>query len=509
MITCVIEPEKKQRLRRSSQWLEKLCGFPVLLTFLFALVVFLAIPKKIADPDLGWHLRNAQIQLQTHAFLRQDLYSFTTRGKPWMDHEWLAEIPFYLGWRAFGPRGIFLVTVAAIETILLGILGLAYLESKSIKAAFLVSFLAIFLAGVSFGPRTLLFGWIFLVAELGLLAGFRRGRDFLWALPLVFVLWVNAHGSWIIGLVVLGVFALSGAVEGSWGLIEARRWNRPQARKLAWVSLLSALAVFVNPYGWRLVLYPFDLAFYQKLNVANVEEWRSLDFHLPRGKIMLAIMAAAILLQLVRRRRWRLDQVLFLLVGTYAALTYSRFLFLAAILIVPFLAEDLYPWMPYHAGRDKPWLNAPIMVGAVVAAVLLFPTNRQLGDHAANVYPDSAALAYLRNFHPQGNFFNDYLWGGYLIWNVHQVPVFIDSRVDVFERNGVLADYLHASRIDDTLAILDKYSIQYVLYENHRPLTYLLRHTPGWKMDYQDKTAVLFERTTLLRKNPVISAPRP
>lgn len=494
MITCVIESEKKQGLRRSLQRLQRLCSFPVLLAVLFAFVVFLAIPKKIADPDIGWHLRNAQIQLHTHAFLRQDLYSFTTRGKPWMDHEWLSEIPFYFAWRAFGLRGIFLVTVAAIETILLGILGLAYLESKSIKAAFVVSFLAIFLAGVSFGPRTLLFGWIFLVAELGLLAGFRRGCDFLWALPLVFLLWVNAHGSWIIGLVVLGLFAVSGSVEGSWGSIEATRWSRPQARKLAWVSLLSALAVFVNPYGWRLVLYPFDMAFHQQLNIANVEEWRSLDFHSTRGKIVLAAMAAAILLQLVRRRKWRLHQVLFLLLGTYAALTYSRFLFLAAILVVPFLAEDLSQWMPYDADRDRPWLNAPIILGSVVAAVLLFPTNRQLNDSGSSLYPEGA-LTYLQTFHPHGNVFNDYLWGGYLIWNVRQVPVFIDSRVDVFERNGVLADYLHAIRIEDTLAILDKYSIQYVLFENHRPLSYLLQHTPGWKVDYQDKTAVLFERT--------------
>ena len=134
-----------------------------------------------------------------------------------MDHEWLAEIPFYLAWRAFGSRGIFLVTLIAIEAILLGILGLAYLESGSIKAAFIVGFAAMFLASVSFGPRTLLFGWIFLVLELGLLAGFRRGRDFLWALPFVFLLWINAHGSWIIGMVVLAVVALSGCVQGQVG----------------------------------------------------------------------------------------------------------------------------------------------------------------------------------------------------------------------------------------------------------------------------------------------------
>ncbi|MGB8477586.1 MAG: hypothetical protein WCE63_01925 [Acidobacteriaceae bacterium] len=495
MVTCVIAPEEETVLRRRPQVLRKLFGFPVLLTVLFALVVFLAIPKKVADPDIGWHLRNAQIHLQTHAFLHQDLYSFTTAGKPWMDHEWLSEIPFYLAWRAFGPRGIFLVTVVAIETILLGILGLAYLESGSIKAAFVVCFAAMFLASVSFGPRTLLFGWMFLVLELGLLAEFRRGHDFLWALPFVFLLWVNAHGSWIIGMVVLAVFAVSGCVQGTWGSIEAIRWSRPQARRLAWVSLLSTLALFVNPYGWRLVLYPFDMAFHQKLNIASVDEWKSVDFHSPRGKIVLAIMAATILLQLVRRRTWRLHEVLFLLLGTYAALTYSRFLFLAAILIVPLLAKDLAPAMPYHADRDKPWLNSAIMLGALATVFVLFPTNRQLNDRDSTIYPDAAAQKYLQNFHPRGNVFNDYLWGGYLICNVRQVPVFIDSRVDVFERNGVLADYLHAIRIEDSLQILDKYSIQYVLFENHRPLTYLLQHTPDWKVDYQDSTTILFERS--------------
>ena len=233
MVTCVIAPEEVTTLRQRPPLIRRLFGFPVMLAVLFALVVFLAVPKKVADPDIGWHLRNAQIQLQTHAFLHQDVYSFTTNGKPWMDHEWLAEIPFYLAWRAFGSRGIFLVTLMAIETILLGILGLAYLESGSIKAAFIVGFAAMFLASVSFGPRTLLFGWIFLVLELGLLAGFRRGRDFLWALPFVFLLWINAHGSWIIGVVVLGGRCSLRLRTGAGG-VRSRRLAGPGRRRASW-----------------------------------------------------------------------------------------------------------------------------------------------------------------------------------------------------------------------------------------------------------------------------------
>lgn len=72
--------------------------------------------------------------------------------------------------------------------------------------------------------------------------------------------------------------------------------------------------------------------------------------------------------------------------------------------------------------------------------------------------------------------------------------MFVDSRVDIFERNGVFLDYLNAQKLRGSLAILDKYSIRYVLFERKAALSYLLEHTPGWKIDYQDPTTILFER---------------
>ncbi len=495
MVTCVIAPKEKPVGHFLLPLRPKhLCSFPVLLGVLLAGAVFLLLPKTNADPDLGWHLRNAQYQLHHHVFLRRDIYSFTTHGKPWIDPEWLAEIPFYLGWRWFGQRGIFCVTYLSILGILLGIFGLATMRSRNVKAAFLATFLALALATVSFGPRTLLFGWIFLVVELAILYSFRSGRDFSWILPPLFLLWINMHGSWVIVLAVLALFALSGCVEGNWGCIEAKRWSEAQRRKLLRASALSVLALFVNPYGWRLVEYPFDLAFRQKLNIANIVEWRSLDFHSPRGKIVLAVLAFAIVLQLVRGRRWMAHEVAFLLLGLYAGFTYSRFLFLAAILIVPLLAKDMRSVVPpYRPERDKPWLNASIMVACVVAICLKFPSSRQLLHAEASQYPVQAQT-YLKHFHPDGNVLNDYLWGSYLIWNDRQIPVFVDSRVDIFEHHGVFKDDLDLVQLRGSLAVLDKYSIRYVLFRRNAPLSYLLEHCAGWKIDYQDETAILFER---------------
>jgi hypothetical protein len=89
---------------------------------------------------------------------------------------------------------------------------------------------------------------------------------------------------------------------------------------------------------------------------------------------------------------------------------------------------------------------------------------------------------------------SDVNWGGYLIWNAPQIPVFADTRGDIFDHYGVLADYMALINIRSPLEMLNKYDIRYVFFPNDAPLTYLLRVTPGWKVDYENGQAVLFER---------------
>ena len=101
------------------------------------------------------------------------------------------------------------------------------------------------------------------------------------------------------------------------------------------------------------------------------------------------------------------------------------------------------------------------------------------------------ALPYLANFKPQGKVYNDFLWGGYLIWYERQIPVFVDSRVDIFEYNGTFKDYLDVIHLKDSIEILNKHDIQYVLFEKDAPLVYLLKATRDWKVDYEDKTITI------------------
>ncbi len=476
-------------------WFRTVFSFLAMLTMLVVAIGFMMENKGIQDPDIWWHLRNAEYLFQNHQLPRQDLFSFTVAGHPWINHEWLAEIPYYLAWRAAGLVGVKILTIAVIELIFLGLVYLCYQESRNFKASVAACCLSIFLATVSFGPRTVLFGYLYLVVLLIILQRFRqKGTAPLWLIPPLFCLWINTHGSWSLGLVVFGIIAVAGLAKGTWGRVEAAPWTPPQWRKLLITGLASVAALFLNPFGSRLVLYPFDLAFRQKLNISHVAEWVSVDFHDSRGKLVLLVLLGLFLSSLLRNRRWTLTELGLLLFGLYSGLTYIRFLFLLAVLAAPLIAKVLDFVPPYRPQDDTPFINAFVILLLIGAILYYWPKSAELERSVEQHYP-AQVLPFLKAHPPAGPMLNFYLWGGYLGWNDRNVKVFVDSRVDIFEYAGVLQDYLDLLALKQPMSLLDKYQIRYVLFPPAEPLTYVLEHDPRWKVIYSDQLSVMLERT--------------
>jgi hypothetical protein len=467
-----------------------------MLASLVAMTVFVIVRGNgLADPDIWWHLRNAQYLLTNHRLPRFDMFSFTVIGHPWINHEWLAEVPYYLAWRAWGLVGLKAVSLLLLESIFLGLFFLCWKTSGNVKAAAVVCIFAVMLGSVSFGPRTLLFGYDYLLVLLMVLERFRsRGRAPLWLLPALFCLWINTHGSWSLGMVVFGIYLAAGLLQGRWGRVESERWSSSQLRKLMVTMAASVAALFANPYGYRLVLYPLDMAFHQKLNIAHVDEWTSVDFHSFRGKVALALVVALLIGSLLSNYRWKLYEVGVVLFGLYSGLTYIRFLFLAAILAAPLLAKFLDFIPQYEPEIDKPLANAIIMAVVLGFMVGGLPTKAELQKSVDTNYP-TEAISYLKAHPPAGPMLNLYLWGGFLEWNNRNIPTFVDSRVDIFEYAGVFGDYMDLLGMKNPEAVLDKYKIQYVFFPPHDPLTYALRHDSRWKEVYTGQVSVLFERS--------------
>jgi hypothetical protein len=426
---------------------------------------------------------------------RTDMYSFSVPGHPWINHEWLAELPYYFAWRALGLTGVYAIMFSVVILIFLGILYLCYVETGHFKASIVAISLLIFLGSVSFGPRTILFGYTYLVILLIVLQRFRQqGKAPLWSIPLLFCLWANTHGSWLIGFIIFTIVIAAGFFRGEWGLVHAQSWTPTQRSKLfaTWAASMGAL--FANPFGARLVFYPFDLAFRQKLNIEHVAEWVSVNFHDLRGKVVLLVLIVLLISTLLRRRRWTLAELALVLFALYSGLTYVRFLFLLAIVIAPVLAKS-FEFVPvYRREIDTPLLNTGVIILIIAGMVHFWPREAQLQQWVSEQYP-APAVAYLEAHPPSGRMLNFYLWGGYLNWRNSSFKVFLDSRVDIFEYSGVLGDYLDLLSLKDPKVVLDKYKVDSVLFPVGEPLTYVLQHDPEWRVVYKDDLSVVLERS--------------
>lgn len=486
-------------------WSARIFSLPVLMGLaLLAFLVYLSCPAgpclSVADPDIWWHFRCVQYLLQTGHFLRADSWTFTVAGLPRLNLEWGAEVPYYFAWKSLGIFGLYLAMMLAMAAVILGVYFLSFMRSGSWKASFVASFAAALMATVSLGPRTLLFGWICLVLELAILWAFQKGRDLTLWLPPLFLLWINLHASWFIGFVLMILFFACGWFQFSWGDLFAVRWSQPQKRRILAVVAASSVALFVNPWGWRLVAYPLDVAYGQQATLRYVAEWASLDFHALRGKFVLAVFLLLAILQLIRPRRWSLQDLVFALIAVYGALAYMRFLFLAGILLAPMLAlglSSIWQAKPRFSAPGERWVNAVAMAALLALIVLRAPSPQQLRAGVAEFFPERA-VPFVRGLAGKGNLFGNFNWAGYFEWYAPDVKEFADTRVDIFVHQGVLQDYVRATQLQDTFAILDKYRIRYALLDANSPAAYLLARSPQWKTVYHDPQAVVFERAARL-----------
>jgi hypothetical protein len=296
----------------------------------------------LGDPDIWWHLANARTLYESHHFIHIEPYSYTVAAQRWVDPEWLSEFAFWLGYRIFGLVGVYLITWLVLSANLHFVYWRGYLRSRNAGVALWMAALGFILMWVNANARTILFGYLALSAELGILEAVERNRTrILWLLPPVFCVWINLHGSWIIGLALLVLYILCGLFRVSAGIFEQKPFLRERRNRLLAVLGASLAALMVNPYGWRLIWNPFDMALNQALNIGNVQEWQPLNLGWFVGKAAVAFIGLIVITNVLHARKWKIYEFAFVFFAWYAAFDHARFTFLAAVLIVPMVAADL------------------------------------------------------------------------------------------------------------------------------------------------------------------------
>lgn len=213
--------------------------------------------RATIDPDLWGHVRFGLDLLAAGRLTEVDPYSFT-QDVPWINHEWLSELLFALAFREGGVVGLLLLKTVLLVSAAWFLSGVArHAEERLRWWLVALSLLGLTAAAITFRPQ--LWTILGLAVVMRVLKG---GWSLLW-IPLVFVLWANLHGGWIVGAGVLGLW-----VAGRFLDTRSLRAVAPQAAAL----VVGVAVTVINPYTWR--LWTFLLTTVRMSR--NITEWRPL-----------------------------------------------------------------------------------------------------------------------------------------------------------------------------------------------------------------------------------------
>jgi hypothetical protein len=479
-----------------------------LLVAIVFIAVFTMAVRAPADTDTWWHLQSGRWIIQERSIPQTDPFSHTRYGQPWIDHSWAAQTVLYLAYAGLGYAGLALL-VAALATLAFALVWLQCRGTNHWLRAFVV-IIAAAASGVIWAARPQMFSFALAAAFAFVLSSYRRGnRKALWLLPALMAVWVNLHGGFAIGFILI-VATLFGEIGNQFLGNPGLTWQ--DIGRLGLVLGLCLLAVLLNPYGLQMVTYPFRTV---SIGVLQdfIAEWRPPDFHqLHLHPFIWMILATLTALGLSGRRADFTDLTLVALF-TYMSLLAGRNMALFALVTAPVIARyGSYALEGWRNRRNRPvrvrppiqsgvyLLNWALLALVIVAAGIKIsqPISAALNEKAkADILPVEA-VRFLQAERPAGPLFNSYNWGGYLIWELPDYPVFVDGRTDLYD-DEFLTEYLSIVFAQDGWdQQLESYGINLVLIEPQSMLGRMLReralNNEGWSQLYRDEMAAIFAR---------------
>ncbi len=323
----VLEVERRETTERPSG--PPRTGTATFFTALFGLVGWAVGTARLGDNSFLWHLRTGEWILD-HGIPHHDPFSFTARGTSWVAQSWLAELLYGTLDRVMGAFGIRLAVGVAAVAVAVGVFRLALRCASSPLVAALVA--AVSLAGpfLVWSERPLSFGLVLLLALVWCVEAPSSplGRHAAVAIPVILVVWVNVHGTFVLGFAYLALHLLGRWIEG------ATPWRSSERRLLQGGAVASVL-VFANPYGPKLVFFPLHLLSRGDI-LQRVVEWESPSFRTTIGQAF-AVWLLVLLVVAARSGRLSRRDLVVIVPMIALALWAQRNVAIAPIVGVPIL----------------------------------------------------------------------------------------------------------------------------------------------------------------------------
>jgi len=473
----------------------------------------------LGDADTGWHIRNGELILATHSVPHVDPFSYTKAGQPWFAWEWLYDVGIAAIHHLSGLNGVVLFTAFVIAITFALLFRFVLRRSGSFAVASLLTLLAAAAAQVHMLARPHVLSWLFTLLWVEALYRFEEGkRAALYLLPGLMLLWVNVHGGFILGLVLIGLFGC------------AHLWNyqsspsalhRRQIVELA-VTFGACLAVtFLTPYGYKLHWHVYRYLSNGFL-MNSINEFMSPNFHAAGFGYFECFILLSVFVLVSGRNRVTASDLLLLLFSIHAALYAARNIPIAAIIMSlslgPRLVSATSPrssqpsWVHslldcVHQISDNMGTMEQRFRGHALALILIAASTfvalnggRLLSAQVISAHFDEkefpvAAAEFIAANDIRDRMFNPDDWSGYLIYRLYpRTKLYFDDRHD-FYGEAFIKDYLKASEGRQAWREpLQKYQVKWVLAAVNSPLSSVLRENHEWRVAYSDSLATIFSR---------------
>ena len=488
--------------RKPSYFLPSIGQFLFLVVFL-VLMLSPAGKNMLADADTGYHIRAGDYILETRTVPKHDIFSYHSPPLPWTAHEWLSEVIMAVLHRISGLTGvvIFFSLLISLTYALLFRYMRAY--RRNIVFDVLIILLVLVSSQIHWLARPHIFSLLLMVVWYHLLDSYQNDRGGrLIMLPLIMLLWVNLHGGYLTGFILTGVYLVGNLVGYFRSMEEERERSFRKVKCLGYVIVACLLVSLANPYGYRILLFPFRLVTDTYI-MDNVNEFLSPNFHKPMPFKYLLLLFVTILA--ISKRPLDFIEVVLVLLFTNMALFSARYIPLFAIVVAPIMskqADSMITIAPENrwisslkkrAGRIANIDTSAKGYGWPVAGVLMvlfFVAAGWIEFRFDEKIKPVAAVEFLMKEHIDGHMYDNDEFGDYLIYATYpRYKVFFDGRSDMYGTERLKEFQKIAWFGPGWEKIVEKYDIRWFFIGSDSVLTRYLIERPEWKLIYSDNVA--------------------
>lgn len=484
--------------------------------FLFSAMFLLVIafgPRLLnVDGDLGRHITIGRYILQEKYIPTRDVFSHTMYGEHLTPHEWLTQVIFGWLYSVSGLNGIVVVCALIIAFSMMIVYRTTMEKSESVIVATLLVLLVAAASSIHWLARPHLFTLLFTAVWFWYLDHIRQNKRLpWWGLPVLMLLWVNLHGAFIVGFVVLFIYVIGTILDVVSGRVSYFSIKTILSNYIKG-GVVSLLASFVNPTG--LGIWKTSIGYLQnRYLVDHTAEYMSPNLHDPQFYPFLMLLLLMIVLLGISpnaKRPW--SDVLIAGGWSVMALYSIRNIPLYAVLIAPLLGEWIREYsisqtrirtILYREGiyrlehKFKGFVFPLMVIGLTILGLSsgFILDVSQTGYHfSRSVFPVDA-VDWIEEHPMQGHMFNHFPWGGYLLFRLYpNYLVFIDGQTD-FYGEALTREYEQVITLSKGWEdILHKYDVSWIIIPQDSTLALELFKRSDWKAVYTDDLTVIFAR---------------